>query len=258
MVRGSLTMRHHLVLWIAAGMLLLTGSTYAQQGQEPGAAFAVKVVNYDTELVEGEVKIPVITGLHDAELENILNSRWEKDITSFVDAIRADAVAFQEEMGEAAGHWLPFHAYTDFKVGYLDERFVSLPMVYYCYTGGAHGMSYQESTNVDLLLGENLALEDLFLPGYDFCKEIAAEVNRQRAANPEHFFDEAWAETVIAPDHPFYLTAQGIVVYFGLYEIAPYSTGIPEFTIPYDYLWEGLKPEIQAMAEAHRGKPEIE
>ena len=159
MVRGSLTMRHHLVLWIVAGMLLLTGSTYAQQGQEPGAAFAVKVVNYDTELVEGEVKIPVITGLHDAELENILNSRWEKDITSFVDAIRAELWLFKR--AEAAGHWPPFHAYTDFKVGYLDERFVSLPMVY-CYTGGPMHV-LQEAPMWTCL--ERICIDDLFRLG---------------------------------------------------------------------------------------------
>ncbi|NLY52201.1 MAG: DUF3298 and DUF4163 domain-containing protein [Firmicutes bacterium] len=249
MKRGWLRLPHYLILlWLIAAMLASAGAL-AQAGPSPGVVITPKMVSWETELLAGEVKIPVITGLSDAELENFLNFQWEREINSFVEGIRAEAEAFHRELGEEANHWLPFQAYVDFKIGYLDERFVSLPVVYYCYTGGAHGMSFQVSNNVDLAAGTRLNLEDLFLPGYDFCGVIAAEVNRQRAENPDYYFDETMAETVILPDHPFYLTSQGIVVYFGLYEIAPYSTGIPEFLIPYEYLWEGLKPEIQAIAK---------
>jgi len=31
----------------------------------------------------------------------------------------------------------------------------------------------------------------------------------------------------------FYLVPDGIVIYFQQYEIAPYASGIPQFTIPY-------------------------
>ncbi|GAG31008.1 unnamed protein product, partial [marine sediment metagenome] len=37
----------------------------------------------------------------------------------------------------------------------------------------------------------------------------------------------------ISEEQPFYLIEDGIVVYFGLYEIAPYTSGIRYFKIPY-------------------------
>ncbi|NLA59331.1 MAG: DUF3298 and DUF4163 domain-containing protein [Firmicutes bacterium] len=251
MRKGWLGLRVHFALWLRVGCIvasLVQTPTHASLNRK--AAVSAEVVSFETELVAGELKIPVITGLSDAELERTLNAQWEREIKGFVDVIRAEAEAFHKEMGEEVRHWLPFQAYVDFKIGYLDERFVSLPIVYYSYTGGAHGLSFQESANVDLAEGLNLTLEDLFVPGYDFCTVIQTEVKRQRAANADWYFDETMAETVILPHHPFYLTPQGVVVYFGLYEIAPYSTGIPEFVIPYDYLWDGLKPEIRAIVEA--------
>ncbi len=250
MERGWLRRGHHLILWcLIAGILALAGQLTVQAGPEPEVVITSKAVTYETELLAGEVRVPVIAGLSDSELEGFLNSQWEMEIKEFVEAIGVEAEAFRRELGEESKHWLPFQAYVDFRIGYLDERFVSVPMVYYCYTGGAHGMSFQVSTNIDLAEGTRLNLEDLFLPGYDWAGAITEEVNRQRAANADYYFDETMAETVILSDHPFYLTAQGVVVYFGLYEIAPYSTGIPEFVVLYEYLWEGLKTEIQAIAE---------
>ena len=38
----------------------------------------------------------------------------------------------------------------------------------------------------------------------------------------------------------FYLSKEGLVIYFGLYEIAPYVSGIRTFTIPYTA--EGIIP----------------
>ncbi len=251
MTRESLRPVHCVIVrLLIIGVLVAAGGGAAEAEVESGIAITAKVIRYDTELLAGEVKIPVIAGVGDVQLERQLNDRWQREIMSFVEEIREGAETAQEELGEETRHWLPFQVYVDFHVAYLDERFVSLPIAYYCYTGGAHGMSSQVSTNIDLAAGRDLNLEDLFVPGYDFTTVIASEVRRQRAANADHYFDESVAETDILPDHHFYLTSEGIVVYFDLYEIAPYSTGIPEFTIPYERLRQGLKPEFQALTKA--------
>ena len=41
------------------------------------------------------------------------------------------------------------------------------------------------------------------------------------------------------------LEPNNLVIYFPLYEIAPYSSGIPQFRIPYTLLREYLKPSYQ-------------
>ncbi|NMB46461.1 MAG: DUF3298 and DUF4163 domain-containing protein [Firmicutes bacterium] len=214
---------------------------------KPTLELKARTVSHETELVSGETKIPVIKGLEDSDLEKQLNERWARDISDFVDKVVVEAQAFADEFGEELSHWLPFEVAVDFQTGYLGERYVSIPIVYYSFTGGAHGFHYQLATNVDLHTGKDLTLQDLFTAGYDYRQAIRDEVLRQMQANPSIYFDEAMADSEIAPDHPFYLSAAGIVVYYGLYEVAPYCTGIPEFTIPFAYLWEGLQPAIQAI-----------
>jgi hypothetical protein len=52
-------------------------------------------------------------------------------------------------------------------------------------------------------------------------------------SNPVYF--ENYAELVnenFKPSH-FYLSKDGVVIYFQQYDIAPYATGMPSFTIPY-------------------------
>ncbi|OWW09574.1 hypothetical protein BUE63_14295 [Bacillus sp. MB353a] len=43
----------------------------------------------------------------------------------------------------------------------------------------------------------------------------------------------------------FILEPNNLVIYFPLYEIAPYSSGIPQIRIPYTLLREYLKPSYQ-------------
>lgn len=251
MNRGQLTFNGRKMSILLLSWLLIMTLMGLGKGVQanPGPAVRANTVSYETELVSGDVRIPVITGLEDLDLENYLNKRWNKDITGFVEGVRVEAQAFFEEYGEELSHWLPFEVGVDYRVTYLDEGFVSIPIVYYSYTGGAHGFSYQKSTNVDLHTSKDVGLQDLFVPGYDYCQAIEDEILRHMQADPTTYFDETMAESEITSDHGFYLTKEGIVVYYGLYEVAPYSSGIPEFTIPFACVWEGLQPDIQALAK---------
>lgn len=250
MANSGLRPRCRRLVLLLFSWLLIVSMVGMVSGAEAQAMLEIsaRVVPYRTEFVSGDVRIPVLMGLGDSVLEERLNSWWEREITGFAEQIAAEGRAFDEELGEELRHWLPFAAAVDFRVGYLDERFLSIPIEYYYFTGGAHGFSYLESTNVDLLTGEELTLGDLFVAEYDYCEAIHEEVLSQMRANPSIYFDETMADSEVSPNHPFYLTPEGIVVYYGLYEVAPYSSGIPEFTIPYACVWGNLQPAIQAIA----------
>lgn len=213
----------------------------------PQLMIDTQVIAYETDWVQGDVNIPVLRGLGNLDLQEKLNERWSEEITSFVDEIKEAAQDFSEEFGEELAHWLPFQVGVDYRVAYLDEGLASISIVYYRYTGGAHGFSYHEGTNVDLSTGKDLILADLFVEGYDYRQVIEDEVVGQIEADPVNYFEEDWRDQKIARDHDFCLTPEGLVIYYGLYEIAPYCSGIPEFTIPFANLWEGLRPSIQVL-----------
>jgi len=111
----------------------------------------------------------------------------------------------------------------------------------YQYTGGAHGNTLRTSVNWNLNTGMIIKLGDIFYNGEDFVPLILDHMiqlaNEQATQNPFIYFDSY--EELIAknfnPDN-FYLTPIGITIFYQQYEIAPYSSGIIEFHIPYNNL----------------------
>ena len=81
--------------------------------------------------------------------------------------------------------------------------------------------------------GEEILLSDILKEKKDYVDIINQEIKRQIELNPQEYFSEFSVFQSISEEQPFYLIEDGIVVYFGLYEIAPYSSGIRYFEIPY-------------------------
>lgn len=135
----------------------------------------------------------------------------------------------------------PIHQYeadVDYTVTYNQNCTLSLYFDRYEYTGGAHGMTYRSSDTWDLRKGRRLELKDFFPDREDFMDYVQNEVIRQIEAdikNNNNMFFEDYA-TLVKENFNiknFYLSEEGVVVYFQLYEIGPYVSGIQTFTIPF-------------------------
>ncbi|NLV90986.1 MAG: DUF3298 and DUF4163 domain-containing protein [Firmicutes bacterium] len=97
----------------------------------------------------------------------------------------------------------------------------------------AHPMTFQRSLTFETITGYKYELADLFRPGFDYVAELSAIIAAEIEARDIPLlkpFEQ------ISPDQDFYLTPRDLVIYFQLYEIAPYSAGILEFPIPYEDL----------------------
>lgn len=132
-----------------------------------------------------------------------------------------------------------FEAYVDFFVTYNQNCMVSLYFDQYEYAGGAHGLTVRYSDTWNLLKSKRMELSDFF-PGCNNYREyLLQEINRQiqtqiAGGNAMYFEDyEKRVRENFKPNN-FYLTKEGIVIYFQQYDIAPYAAGIPTFVIPYD------------------------
>ena len=116
------------------------------------------------------------------------------------------------------------------------------------FTGAAHGVSATQFLNWDNSRQIVLGLAQVLQPG-----QHEAWVDALKAAH------ERWLETQdpykddpqgylrlwpFQPSDNFALTDLGVVVKYGSYELAPYSSGQPELVIPYDALQGILKPEF--------------
>ena len=135
--------------------------------------------------------------------------------------------------------FFPYEFNISYVVTYNQNCIFSLYMEQYTFTGGAHGSTLRTSETWDAESGKQMTLSDFYQdnPSYiqDIQNWIQLEIAERLKANPGTYFDN-YPELLRNSFHPenFYLTPRGIVIYYQQYDIAPYSSGIPEFLLPFD------------------------
>ncbi len=122
---------------------------------------------------------------------------------------------------------------------YFNERFISFTQQEYEYSGGAHGMPYWIPHTFDLHTGEELDLSFFVANDEAEFKDIVAEqFIKMYDVDPEWYWDGA-IEIVMESvnfESPFYLSEDGLVIYYGPYDLASYAAGFVEIVIPYEDL----------------------
>ena len=117
-------------------------------------------------------------------------------------------------------------------ITYHDETIISLYSDQYEYTGGANGTTTRVAQNWNLPIGRQIPLYQLFPQDPYFLLAIFKQIQEQVQASPASYFENACC-LAIQTFHPsqYYLTKEGIDVFFQVYDIAPHSSGIPVFSI---------------------------
>ncbi|MGI6034993.1 MAG: DUF3298 and DUF4163 domain-containing protein [Limnochordia bacterium] len=217
-------------------ILAVLGAAQGHFAGEPGVVQVItKTVREDLDSIEIDLYIPVIEGMTDKALQTKINRQLEDRIMSFSAELASEAERSAEELKETNLPFRRYQAYTRFDVYGNDKDILSLPITFYQYTGGAHGLSFIESTNIDLESGKQLTLTD-FLTGADRQEILMKAIREQIAAAEEDYFPESLNLTALPNEGDFYLEGDQLVVYYDSYEIAPYATGIPAFKIPLSLL----------------------
>jgi len=145
--------------------------------------------------------------------------------------------------------FMGYEAILNYTVTYNHDCTVSMYFQQYEYTGGAHGNTIQYSDSWNLQSAHRIMLWQLFTQAVNYRHYIITQINLQIAqqiANGENYYFENYEENVANTfdEDSFYLTNKGVVIYFQQYDIAPYSSGIPRFTIPY-YRGVVLRPRCR-------------
>ena len=125
---------------------------------------------------------------------------------------------------------------TQYKITYNEDYIVSLYNDQYIFTGGAHGNTIRTSQTWSLKTGKMIPLYQ-FYPNnpyfiIDILKQINQEIQKQIEEGTNQYFDD-YCNLVLETFNPesYYLCNDHIEVYFQQYDIAPYSSGIPTFSI---------------------------
>lgn len=131
-----------------------------------------------------------------------------------------------------------FEAYVEYYITYNQNCAISLYFDQYEYAGGAHGLTIRYSDTWNLQKSKKIDLYELFPQGTNVKDYIISSILRQienqiATENGSYFEDYDKLVNDNFKINNFYLTKEGAVLYFQHYDIAPYSSGIPTFLIPY-------------------------
>lgn len=195
---------------------------------------------------------PVLTyTIHQPVFSSTCSEQAARSINAFYTAISEKLEAYcretlAKEAAEQAQYarknqypFFPYELISGYTVTDNKGCITSLFFDQYTYAGGAHGSTVRSSDTWDFRNGKRLTLADFYPhdPSYreNLLKELQRQVAERQEAGQNTYFEDfgKLLPKTWQPDH-FFVTPEGIVIYFQQYDIAPYSTGIPEFLLPFE------------------------
>jgi len=193
----------------------------------------------NSEFFKYNITYPVLK-LYDKQIITNINNEIYENVISFKNNIKKQAIQYKKLYNEKLLNddknyiKYQYEVYINNEVTYHRNNIISIVMTKYEFTGGAHGMTYLETYNYNLLNGNKLTLKDMFKIGLDYKKIVNNFILQEINNEPEFYFKGDEGFKGISENQTFYIDDDGIVIYFGLYEIAPYYLGIPKFKLKFD------------------------
>ena len=149
--------------------------------------------------------------------------------------------------GDNQPSWYYYQLHKSNEILYEDENILSYSVDHATYTGGAHGSLQVLYYTIDLNSLTTITEEDIFTPNYHqflTTKIIENLMKNYEVNTPEKLINEGFFDVNdIAPNSNFWLNNEGVHYIYNQYEIAPYSMGPIEVTIPYEDIQSIIIPE---------------
>ena len=189
-------------------------------------------LKYSNEYINVDIKTPIVN-YSNKEIGKKINSILKGDIISFKNQIEISAEESFKESKKHSFQFIPYEAIAIYETTFKNSKILSIPITFYTYTGGAHGNTIKEPYNFDLSTGNKIRLNNIFKENFDYKPLLKEYIKSTIEEDPDIFFDDAMSVIdKLDNNQKFYITNENLVVYYDLYEIAPYSSGIIEFKIP--------------------------
>lgn len=162
-----------------------------------------------------EVYYPIVTGLNDKIIEQKINDQIFYHVNDLINKQGYTTDPDVEIM-------------SSYEIKTNERNILSLILVNYAYFGEAHGYTIIKPLTFDMTTGNLLTLNDFFKEDSQYIENISSIIKQQ--------IEERNLYTIadfnqISPDQDFYIADKSLVIFFQLYQLAPYSQGFPYFPI---------------------------
>ncbi len=178
---------------------------------------------------------PVLKGFHEADQ---LNSLIKDKVETAAEEVRSAASEMEGREGFSASLNSSYQYFCN-------DDIASLWISFDNYTGGAHGLYWLDSYTLNTCTGTVYTFPELFRDEKAGVDYVTGRIIKDIEKPQDGYFETA-ADTVSGYEGNFNFLINGddIVVYFPLYDIAPYVAGIQHFDFSSEELEGLLKPEI--------------
>ena len=179
------------------------------------------------------------------------------DLLGRIDEMRAsneELKLWAQEDYQGQEYWVPYSTEVIYSPVRIDEKVLSFVGTSFSFSGGVHPNYACISANYDLATGKYLKLEDVLIDKVaadSLCQKIIdrlAEIGEEYYLYDDYIrtvderfgtlFDPTWEST----DY-WYLSGEGLCVYFSPYDIAPYASGTIEVKFSYEELDGIIQPD---------------
>ena len=185
-----------------------------------------KIYKSKNNYLDINVIIPQLTGMSDKKQEDLVNDKIIKWTENWINEVKQTA---DEYFKDKTAPLMPYQLYARYKLT-NNSDIISFYIDYYQFSGGAHGITNRIAYNIEESTGMEMQLKDIFKG--DYKDVINKEISKQISKDPDRYFTGKDGFNGIGDNQNFYIKNSKLVIYFGLYEIAPYASGISEFIIP--------------------------
>ncbi|TYR80799.1 DUF3298 and DUF4163 domain-containing protein [Priestia megaterium] len=162
-----------------------------------------------------DVYFPVVHGLANQTVQYKINTKLWKRTNELIQQQGYGENPDTEETG-----------YFELKTNQRDV--LSLTLINYAFSGGAHGLTVVVPLTFNLKTGKTYQLKDLFKKDSDYVSVLSKIVGEQIKRRDIMVLGEY---TGIKPDQDYYIADKSLVLFYQLYDLAPYAYGIPYFPI---------------------------
>lgn len=191
--------------------------------------------------------IPVFDALPEPG-RTTLNAEVRQNATDALTDMQAQAAADLPEL-RANGFTSAYDVSGGYTITFVNTRYLCFDQWISVYTGGAHPNTTLRTYTIDLTDGTRVALPDLFKSPAEALPRVQAQVRTKLRGLD--FFDEAASSWTISPNALFRFDPEGLVITFQAYEVAPYSSGFPEVTLPWSTLDLNGKRDLPPIQRAN-------
>jgi hypothetical protein len=166
---------------------------------------------------------PIIHGMNNTTAQEKVN-----------DELKKTAISPSSTNNGQAPVGTPTGTYTgDYCVIYEKGDIMNILLRGYMNTGAAHGMPDRDSIFINTKTGTFYFISDLFTPGSSYLGTIS---NVVKSETPEKSLDMYTPNGGVLSTDGFYLTDQGVEIYFSPDELKFYSDEFPQFPVSFESL----------------------